>query len=86
VLAIAEAALAGSGQPKVYTVAEVADVIGCSEETVRRRIRDGQLDAVTSGACWLVSAPAPDRHLSGDSSSSGGGPSARPAGDVPLVG
>jgi excisionase family DNA binding protein len=71
-LAIAEAALAEgtADQPKVYTVAEVADVIGCSSETVRRRIRDGQLDAVTSGARWLISARALDRYLSGDSSSS----------------
>ncbi len=58
-LAVAEAALA-----------EVADIVGCSEETIRRRIRDGQLHAVTSGARWLVSAPALDRYLSGDSSSS----------------
>jgi excisionase family DNA binding protein len=71
-LATVEAALAESkaDQPTIYTVAEVADIVGCSEETIRRRIRDGKLDAVTSGARWLVSAPALDRHLSGDSSSS----------------
>jgi excisionase family DNA binding protein len=71
-LAIAEAALAeGIGdQPRVYTVADVAEIVGCSEETVRRRIRDGQLDAVTSGARWLISAAALDRYLSGDRSSS----------------
>ena len=71
-LATAEAALAegSTDRPTVYTVADVADIVGCSEETVRRRIRDGQLDAVTSGARWLVSAPALDRYLSGDSSSS----------------
>jgi excisionase family DNA binding protein len=71
-LAIAEAALAqgAADQPKVYTVADVAEIIGCSDETVRRRIRDGQLDAVTSSARWLISAPALDRYLSGDSSSS----------------
>ena len=71
-LAATEAALAegNADRPKVYTVVEVADIVGCSEETVRRRIRDGQLDAVTSGARWLVSAPALDRYLSGDSSSS----------------
>lgn len=71
-LAIAEAALAegADDQPKVYTVADVADIVGCSEETVRRRIRDGKLDAVTSGARWLISAAALDHYLSGDSSSS----------------
>lgn len=71
-LAIAEAALAkGTGdQPRVYTVAEVADIVGCSAETVRLRIRDGKLQAVTDGARWLISAPALDRYLSGDSSSS----------------
>jgi excisionase family DNA binding protein len=71
-LAIAEAALdqGVTGRPTVYTVAEVADITGCSEETVRRRIRDGRLDAVTSGARWLVSAAVLDRYLSGDSSSS----------------
>jgi excisionase family DNA binding protein len=71
-LAAAEAALAegNTDRPTVYTVADVADIVGCSEETVRRRIRDGQLDAVTSGARWLVSAPALDRYLSGDRSSS----------------
>jgi excisionase family DNA binding protein len=72
-LATAEAALAegNADRPKVYTVAEVAEIVGCSEETVRRRIRDGHLHAVTSGARWLVSAPALDRYyLSGDSSSS----------------
>ena len=71
-LAVAEAALAeaAGSRPTVYTVAEVADIVGCSEETVRRRIRDGQLHAVTSGARWLVSAPALNRYLAGDSSSS----------------
>jgi len=71
-LAIAEAALAQdtTDRPRVYTVAEVADIVGCSDETVRRRIRDGQLHAVTSGARWLVSAPALDRYLAGDNSSS----------------
>jgi excisionase family DNA binding protein len=71
-LAIAEAALnqGATDQPTVYTVAEVAEIVSCSAETVRRRIRDGQLDAVTSGARWLVSAAALDRYLSGDSSSS----------------
>jgi excisionase family DNA binding protein len=71
-LALAETVLAqgATDRPTAYTVAEVADVIGCSSETVRRRIRDGQLDAVTSGARWLVSARALDRYLSGDSSSS----------------
>jgi excisionase family DNA binding protein len=71
-LAIAEAALAEgkADRPTVYTVADVADIVGCSEETVRRRIRDGKLDAVTSGARWLISAAALDRYLSGDSSSS----------------
>jgi excisionase family DNA binding protein len=71
-LAIAEAALAEGtdGRPRVYTVAEVADILGCSTETVRRRIRDGRLDAVTSSARWLISAPALDRYLAGDNSSS----------------
>jgi excisionase family DNA binding protein len=71
-LAIAEAALnqGAAEQPTVYTVADVARIVGCSEETVRRRIHAGQLDAVTSGARWLVSAAALDRYLSGDSSSS----------------
>lgn len=71
-LAIAEAALDQdvTVRPTVYTVADVARIVGCSEETVRRRIHAGQLDAVTSGARWLVSAPALDRYLSGDNSSS----------------
>lgn len=71
-LAIAEAALdqGAADRPTVYTVADVACIVGCSEETVRRRIHAGQLDAVTSGARWLVSAAALDRYLSGDSSSS----------------
>jgi len=71
-LAIAEAALNqdAAGQPTVYTVTDIARIVGCSEETVRRRIHAGQLDAVTSGARWLVSAAALDRYLSGDRSSS----------------
>ena len=71
-LAVAEAALDQdvADQPTVYTVSDVARIVGCSEETVRRRIHAGQLDAVTSGARWLVSAAALDRYLSGDRSSS----------------
>lgn len=71
-LAIAEAALdqGGADQQTVYTVADVARIVGCSEETVRRRIHAGQLDAVTSGARWLISAATLDRYLSGDSTSS----------------
>jgi len=71
-LAIAEAALekGPADQPTVYTVSDVACIVGCSEETIRRRIHAGQLDAATGGARWLISAAALDRYLSGDRSSS----------------
>jgi excisionase family DNA binding protein len=40
-----------SGEPsrEYLTVAEVADELRCSEPTIRRRIRDGDLEAVKLG-------------------------------------
>jgi excisionase family DNA binding protein len=71
-LALAEHALSQSdqGQPVIYTISQVAQLLDCSEETVRRRVREGKLQAVTDGNRWLVSQGALDRYLSGDSSSS----------------
>lgn len=68
-LVIAEATLDGNqpgNRPTVYDVADVAEILGVSEETVRRRVRSGELGAVTSGSRWLSSQAAQDRYLSAD--------------------
>ena len=60
----------GDGQDAGHSAGlRQAALVNQREEAVRRRIRDGQLDAVTSGARWLISAPARDCYLAGDNSS-----------------
>lgn len=41
--------------PCFYTIDEVADALGVSEKTVRRRIDDGSLHAHKIGRQWRVS-------------------------------
>ena len=55
-------------QPQALSTAQVAQILGCHENTVRRRVRDGTLRSVRFGRLVLIPRSEVDR-LVGDESS-----------------
>jgi excisionase family DNA binding protein len=50
-------------QQRVYTLKEVGDLLQVSEQTVRRLIREGQLQAIRVGVQLRVTQAALDAYL-----------------------
>ncbi len=48
---------------KIYKVDEVAERLGCHIETVRRKIRSGQIRAIKIGNDYRISESELDRYL-----------------------
>ena len=54
------------GLPAVLSVAEAAKVLPLSQKTIRRKLRDGELPGLKSGATWLIPTHRLIAHLEGD--------------------
>jgi len=46
----------GRGLPELLTRREAAEILGCSVDTVDRRIHEGQLNAIRNGMLIRISA------------------------------
>lgn len=47
----------------VYTIPETAQLLRVSDETIRRMIKDGQLDAVKVRGQWRIRKESVDKYL-----------------------
>lgn len=48
-----------------YTVKEVAEILKVVEETVRKKLRSGEIKGIRPGLCWMIPEKSIQKYLKG---------------------
>ena len=51
---------------KFYTVSEVAEMLQSHEETIRRKLRSGEIKGINFGKSWRISQENLEKYLKGE--------------------